>query len=130
MDLLTSNTEIFIERLQLISVEQSLKLAITVWKASKYGVFSYIRTEYRKIRTNKNSVFGYFSLSEYAEQDILVKLRSSCSQMFFKIGVFKNFTNFTNKHLCWSIFLAKLQTSKPQGLKKSQCNQIITSNMF
>ena len=35
--------------------------------------------------------------------------RKSCSQMFFKIGVPKNFTNFTEKHQCWSLFLIKLQ---------------------
>ena len=34
---------------------------------------------------------------------------SSLSQMFFKIGVLKNFVNFTGKHLCWSLFLIKLQ---------------------
>ena len=44
----------------------------TVWKVSKYGVFSgpyfpvfrvnlRIQSEYRKIRTRKNSIFGYFS---------------------------------------------------------------------
>ena len=33
----------------------------------------------------------------------------SRSQMFFKIGVLKNFENFTRKHLCWSLFLIKLQ---------------------
>ena len=27
--------------------------------------------------------------------------------MFFKIGVLKNFTNFTGKHLRWSLFLIK-----------------------
>ena len=27
--------------------------------------------------------------------------RSSPSQMFFKIGVLKNFPDFTGKHLCW-----------------------------
>ena len=30
--------------------------------------------------------------------------RSSRSQMFFKIGAFKNFTNFTGKRLCRSLF--------------------------
>ena len=35
--------------------------------------------------------------------------RSSCSQMFFKIGALKNFAVFTGKHLCWSLFLMKLQ---------------------
>ena len=28
-------------------------------------------------------------------------LRSSRSQMFFKLGVLKNFANFRGKHLCW-----------------------------
>ena len=35
--------------------------------------------------------------------------RSICWQTFFKIGALKNFTNFTGKHLCWSIILVKLQ---------------------
>ena len=35
--------------------------------------------------------------------------RSSRSQMFFKIGALKTFTNFTGKHLCWSLFLIKFQ---------------------
>ena len=29
--------------------------------------------------------------------------RSSRSQMFFEIGVFKNFAIFTGNHLCWSL---------------------------
>ena len=29
--------------------------------------------------------------------------------MFFKKGVLKNFAVFTEKHLCWSLFLIKLQ---------------------
>ena len=36
-------------------------------------------------------------------------VRSSRSQMFFKIGVLKIFSIFTGKHLCWSLFLIKLQ---------------------
>ena len=34
---------------------------------------------------------------------------SSCLQMFFKIGVLKNFANFSQKYLCWSLFLIKLK---------------------
>ena len=30
-------------------------------------------------------------------------------QMFFKKGVLKNFTKFTEKHLCWILFFIKLQ---------------------
>ena len=33
----------------------------------------------------------------------------SCSHMFFKIGVLKDFTNFNGKHLCWSLFLIEFQ---------------------
>ena len=29
--------------------------------------------------------------------------------MFFKIGLLKKFTNFTEKHLCWSLTLVNLQ---------------------
>ena len=35
--------------------------------------------------------------------------------MFFKIGVLKNFVNFTGKHLCWNLFLTKLQARRPEG---------------
>ena len=40
------------------------------------------------------------------------KLQSGRSKIFFKIGVLKFFTNFTGKHLCWSLFLIKLQEPK------------------
>ena len=32
----------------------------------------------------------------------LFRFKSSCSQMFFKIGVLKKFSIFAGKHLCWS----------------------------
>ena len=35
--------------------------------------------------------------------------RDSLSQMFFRIGVLKNFANFIGKHQCSSIFSIKLQ---------------------
>ena len=40
-------------------------------------------------------------------------IRSSCWHMFFKIGVLKIFAIFTEKHLCWSLFLIMLQTIWP-----------------
>ena len=50
-------------------------------------------------------------------------LKSSSSHIFFKIYIFKNFSTFTEKHLCWNLFLIKLQTSRPatQVLKRD-CN--------
>ena len=36
--------------------------------------------------------------------------RSSCPEVFFKKGVFKNFAKFTGKHLCLSFFFNKIDT--------------------
>ena len=47
--------------------------------------------------------------SENHEENCDKKYRSSCLQMFSKIGTLKSFTNFTGKHLCWSTFLIKLR---------------------
>ena len=48
----------------------------------------------------------------------VVKYRSSLSQMFFKVGSLKNFAIFTGKHLCWSLFLIKLQAWACNFVKK------------
>ena len=48
--------------------------------------------------------------------------RSSCSQIFIKISVLKNFAIFTGKHLCRSLFLRKLQVLKPASLLKGDSN--------
>ena len=39
-----------------------------------------------------------------------------------KIDVLKNFPNFTGKHLCWSLFLIKLQALKPATPLKKDSN--------
>ena len=44
--------------------------------------------------------------------------RSSRLQMFFKIGVLKNFANFTGNQLYWSFFLIKLQAWVCNFIKK------------
>ena len=43
----------------------------------------------------------------------LAKYRSCHRRCSKKVGVLKNFSNVTGKHLCWSLFLIKFQT----GLK-------------
>ena len=48
--------------------------------------------------------------------------RSSRSQIFFKIDVLENFPSFTEKHLCWSLFLKTLQALRPATLLKSDSN--------
>ena len=52
-------------------------------------------------------------------------IRSSRWQMFFKIGVLKNFAIFTEKHLCWSLFLIMLQTIWPVTFYKRDSNRCI-----
>ena len=39
--------------------------------------------------------------------------RGRRSQIFFKVSVLKNFAIFTEKHLCWNLFLIKLQIWRP-----------------
>ena len=48
--------------------------------------------------------------------------RSSCSQIFIKISVLKNFAIFTGKHRCWSPFLRTLQVLNPANLLKGDSN--------
>ena len=50
-----------------------------------------------------------FAAAKASSAFIKNRYRSSRSQMFFKIGVVKNFAMFTRKHLCWSLFLIKMQ---------------------
>ena len=63
---------------------------------------------------------------DWVEKSVAYKraciFRSSRPQMFFKINVFKNSAIFTGKHLCWSLFLIKLQAQAcnftNQGLQR------------
>ena len=48
--------------------------------------------------------------------------RSTRSQMFFKIGILKNFAIITGKLLYWSLFLIKLQTWRAAALLNRDSN--------
>ena len=52
----------------------------------------------------------------------MIKATSSCLQMFFKLGVLKNFAIFTRKHSYRSLLLIKLQAFKPATLLKRDSN--------
>ena len=59
------------------------------------------------------------SIKQLACQNLQTRIdRSSRSQIFFKIGVLKNFAKFTRKQPCWSLFLITLQVWKPATLLK------------
>ena len=67
----------------------------------------------------------HINLSTKNYRDLIglpTNIRSNRSQMFFKIGALKNFTNFTGKHPCWSLFLTKLQALWPATLLKRDSN--------
>ena len=48
--------------------------------------------------------------------------RSSRSQMFFKIGVLRNFAKLTGKHLCQGLFFNKVVGLRPStGADQGDC---------
>ena len=73
-----------------------------------------------------------FISREWLMFSVLMFIRSSHLYMFFEIVVLKDFANFTEKHLYWSLFLTKLQAWKKRGSKKDRlqhknllCNFIV-----
>ena len=64
-----------------------------------YPLLNNIRSCYLRLATHRN--FVCCLKQKYLLQvDDLTIYRSSRLQMFFKIGAFKNFAIFTEKHLC------------------------------
>ena len=56
-----------------------------------------------------------------------VTSEAAVTQMFFKIGVFKNFAIFIGKYLCWSTFLIKLKAYNVQICLKGTSTQVFYS---
>ena len=59
---------------------------------------------------------------DYLQNRQSSNFKSSRLQMFFKIGVLKNFAIFPGKHLCQSYFLIKLQAWRSAILLKRDFN--------
>ena len=74
----------------------------------------------KKDRLSENERFIELWQTEESLWNLLC--RSSRSQMFFKIGALKTFAIFTAKHLCWSLFLMKLQAWRAATLSKRDSN--------
>ena len=74
----------------------------------------------KKNRLSENKRFIAFWQTEESLWNLLC--RSSRSQIFFKIGVLKNFAIFTAKHLFWSLFLMKLPAWSAAVLWKRDSN--------
>ena len=64
-----------------------------------------------------------FHISSYNWHLLSVWVRLLQKQVFFKMGdVLKYFANFVRTHSCWSLFLIKLQASRPATLLKRDFN--------
>ena len=58
-----------------------------------------------------------FWIGTYYSRQISSTSRRSSLQMIFKVGVLKNFANFTGKHPCQSLFLIKLHALRSRICK-------------
>ena len=64
----------------------------------------------------KNCLEAYFIWHiSYISTDLLNKQKRPFADVL-KIGILKKFAIITEKHLCWSLFLIKLQTWRPAAL--------------
>ena len=73
--------------------------------------------------------FVYF-VSKFGELLKIKIKRRNRSQMFFKIDALKIFAIFTRKHLCWSLFLIKLQAFRTGTLLKRDSNKGVNIAKF
>ena len=111
----------FLLDIRVWSIERQTNIAFLLYKgvfthsaplASLYTHWKYLKLLFSEVST------GYRKRHEVGLQT----LKSNRSQMFFRIGVLKNFAIFKGKQLSWSLFLIKSQTSKPANLLKRDSN--------
>ena len=77
--------------------DQTPQPTVANWKAETCFVFYVFCFKYS---INQSDDIQSFDLNFFTCSEIF---RSSRTQIFFKIGVLRNFTIFTGKHLCWSL---------------------------
>ena len=92
-----------------------------MWMAVGWGCKSYLGSA--EIVSFSSRSFSHLNqICFKCEIPLLFFLRP---QMFFKIGALKIFSNFTGKHLCWSLFLIKLQPRRSETLLKRDSNTVV-----
>ena len=102
---------------------QAVRLATLLKRDPCTGV---LETAIRKWSTKEVSLKYSQSSQENTcvRVSFLITLRSSRSQIFFKMFALKNFSNFMGKHLCGSLFSIKLQ-ARPGTLLKRDSNTCV-----
>ena len=92
-----------------------LNFIMYIWVILTWHLKAYIIWFHNLISMNifftKRSVFLYHCKETLENKLLGTKriIRSSCSLMFFKIDVIKNFLTCKGKHQCWSLFSINLQ---------------------
>ena len=71
--------------------------------------------------------YQIFENTEDIELDIVL-FRSNRSQIFYKIGVLKTFTKFTENRTCWILFTDKAANPQPATLTKKITSQKFSCN--
>ena len=70
-----------------------------------------------------DTIIFFISSTQIACDVICVQyVQKQPTKVFFKKGILKNFANLTGKHMCWSLFLIKLQAWGPVTLLKRDSN--------
>ena len=59
--------------------------------------------------------------SHRSPPEAVLSIKKQPPEVFVKKGVLENFANFTGKHLCWSLFLIKLQGSLTKKRLQHRC---------
>ena len=99
-------------KIQLVRRVRSTQiLFVTLWYNYKgsHRRYSIKKTRTRGYRKTQPRTAGY---------------RNSRSQMFFKIGVLKNFAVFIGKHLCWSLIFNRVADFRPATILKKRLEQM------
>ena len=73
-----------------------------------------------------NSLYFCNTQSLHINFDAALKIQKQPPQVFSEKVVLKNFTNFIEKHLCWSLFLIKLQAFRPTTVLKKTPMQVLS----
>ena len=88
---------------------------VTIFRKDAYNkiIMTYTKRKRKNIWSDYLEIFRETNIF-LSQRDNVLSLRSSRSQMLFKVDALKNFANFTGKHLCWSLFLIKFIKTRLQ----------------
>ena len=82
------------------------------WKSKQDNKCSFIRIERNRahVPIHRTVIWHY--------RETFFQLKRQPPKLFCKKGILKNFAVFTGKHLCWSLFLIKMQSFRPVNIAK------------